>query len=773
LCVTDSSELVGSSKSNSSSEVERERTYVDALFARLDALTEDARERLVDTRRISVGGNHQSRSERDAYARLYEDTIATLERVGDRLVFGRLDVADPDDPDDAFRYIGRVGLRDAEHRPLLLDWRVPGASAFYQATAAYPMGMRARRHLTLSGREVIGVEDEVFDASLYDSERTHLQGEGALLAAVTADRTGRMTDIVATIQGEQDRIIRSPLEGVLIVQGGPGTGKTAVALHRAAYLLYSYRERLRGSGVLVVGPSSAFLTYIEQVLPSLGETGVVMASLGSLYPGLDATRHDASPVAALKGSAEMADLLRRAVRSRQIVPTGAVTLDIEGERLEVPPTLVADAMRRAQERGKPHNVARVTFNKIALDAMTRAFADVIRARGTTVDESDERVLREDIRSSYDVRVLLNGAWMPLTPEKFVEDLYARPNWLATLTAHWTPERRAMLRRERGAGFTIEDVPLLDEAAELLGPYDPSGGAAKRQAKASRKRDVENARIAIENMGVEGIVSAEQVAGAFAEGGDDRSTAERAADDREWTYGHIVVDEAQELSPMQWRVLARRNPLRSFTIVGDMAQGSSPAAARTWDDVVGALARRRRGRAPQIPIEHRVEHLTVNYRTPRQIVEEAGRFAEAAGLAVTETHAVRDGDPVEHVTVRRSDVLAEIVARVTEERARIGTGTMGVIVPDADVAAVRTALAGRTGDVRSLGSPRPGSVTVLTGAEAKGLEFDGVLLVDPDGVGADAARAAAAVYVAMTRPTRRLVVIAVAEASGTTQAAANG
>ncbi len=311
-------------------EIDRERGYVDGLFARLDELTAEAEQRLAEVRRQAVGGNHQSRSERDAYARLYEDTIATLDRVGDRLVFGRLEVSEPESDDDAFRYIGRVGLRDREHRPLLLDWRVPGASAFYQATAAHPMGMRARRHLTLEGRSVIGVEDEVFDATLYDDERTHLQGEGALLAAVTAERTGRMTDIVATIQGEQDRIIRSPLEGVLIVQGGPGTGKTAVALHRAAYLLYSYRERLRGSGVLMVGPSSAFLTYIEQVLPSLGETGVVMASLGSLYPGVHATAHDARDVAAVKGSGEMAALLRRAVRSRQVVPSAPVTLDVEG-----------------------------------------------------------------------------------------------------------------------------------------------------------------------------------------------------------------------------------------------------------------------------------------------------------------------------------------------------------------------------------------------------------------------------------------------------------
>jgi DNA helicase IV len=362
-----------------SSELDRERDYVSTLYERLDALKAEAREKLASTRRDAVGGNHQSRSERDAYARLYEDTLAQLGEVDDRLAFGRLELREPDETTSPatsggsdgegrgfFRYIGRIGLRDREHHPILLDWRVPGASAFYQATAATPMGARARRHLTLSGRTVTRLEDEVFDASLLDRGDAQLQGEGALMAALTAQRTGRMTDIVATIQAEQDRIIRSPLDGVLVVQGGPGTGKTAVALHRAAYLLYSHRERLRGSGVLVVGPSKSFLRYIEQVLPSLGESGVVLASLGSLYPGVDASRDDAPDVAALKGSAKMADLLKRAVRSRQVVPTEPTEVDVDGERMVVQPELVRDALRRAQERGKPHNEARVAFNKSAL-----------------------------------------------------------------------------------------------------------------------------------------------------------------------------------------------------------------------------------------------------------------------------------------------------------------------------------------------------------------------------------------------------------------------
>ena len=246
-------------------ELQREQDYVATLYARLDALQREAEQQLDAIRLLDVGGNHQGRSERDTFARLYEDRILQLREVDERLAFGRLEFAadadDPDDPDgetSVLRYIGRIGLRDENLQPILLDWRVPQASAFYQATAATPLGARARRHLLSKGRSIIRIEDEVFDAALLESDAAELQGEGALLAALTAQRTGRMADIVATIQAEQDRIIRSELKGVLVVQGGPGTGKTAVALHRAAYLLYSHRERLKSSGVLIVGPSRSF-----------------------------------------------------------------------------------------------------------------------------------------------------------------------------------------------------------------------------------------------------------------------------------------------------------------------------------------------------------------------------------------------------------------------------------------------------------------------------------------------------------------------------------
>ncbi|ROQ38207.1 DNA helicase IV [Frondihabitans sp. PhB188] len=741
------------------SELDRERDYVQTLYERLDTLKDEARARLVETRREMVGGNHQSRSERDAYARLYEDTLAQLSEVDDRLAFGRLELEKPDETtsptagDGAFRYIGRVGLRDTDHHPILLDWRVPGASAFYQATAATPMGARARRHLTLSGRAVTRIEDEVFDPTLLDRGDAQLQGEGALMAALTAQRTGRMTDIVATIQGEQDRIIRSELDGILVVQGGPGTGKTAVALHRAAYLLYSHRERLRGSGVLVVGPSRSFLRYIEQVLPSLGESGVVLSSLGGLFPGVEATIDDAPDVAALKGSARMADLLRRAVRSRQIVPTEPVEVDIDGERMVVQPQLVAEALRRAQDRGKQHNVGRVTFNKLAITALSKQLVQQLRTRGTTIDEADELVLRDDIRQSYDVRVLLNTAWLPLSPQKLLEDIYARPNWLATITPQWTPEQRALLRRPRGEAMTISDVPLLDEAAELLGEFDAVADADKRARKQQQKRDIENAERAIENMQVEGMVTASDIAGNFAERAASMTTAERAADDRTWAYGHVVVDEAQELSPMQWRLLARRCPLRSFTVVGDIAQASSPASADSWERAIQSLLGRRRREGAW-----RLEELTVNYRTPSQIVEYAEAVARSTGLRITPSRSVRASEwPVRET--RSSDAADGVVEAVTTDREIDSAGTLAVIAPPEVVPALVTAL-----DAAFPGLVAPGTsslttpISVLSPATSKGLEFDSVVVVAPSRILALSSRGNASLYVAMTRPTQRLTVV---------------
>ncbi|WP_295128430.1 UvrD-helicase domain-containing protein [uncultured Leifsonia sp.] len=734
------------------SELDRERAVVSGLYERLDTLRAETEERLTRVRRESVGSNHQARSERDAFARLYEDQLLQLRDVDSRLVFGRLLLDERVDGTD-HRYIGRVGLRDDDQRSLLVDWRAQQASAFYQATASERMGVRARRHLTMNGRQVVRIDDEVFDEALLDGDATgeQVQGEGALLAALTAQRTGRMHDIVATIQAEQDRIIRSDLRGALVVQGGPGTGKTAVALHRAAYLLYANRQRLSASGVLVVGPSSAFLRYIEAVLPSLGETGVVMQTLGELFPGVEATAEDAPEAARLKGAAAMARLLSRAVRSRQKAPDEPQTIVVDNERLVVQPELVQRAIAKAQRTGKPHNVARVTFVKQALGELTEQLAAQLRAGGSTIDDADLRVLREDLRTSYDVRVLLNTAWLPLTPQKLLQDLYARPAWLAELTPRWSTAEREALLRDRSAPFTVSDVPLLDEAAELLGDFPGRGDPNTRERERQRKRDLENARAAIRNMGVEGLVSAEQLADGFAEQIDRGTTAERAAADRSWTYGHVVVDEAQELSPMQWRVLVRRCPMKSFTIVGDIAQVASAAGATSWDEAL----------RPSFKDAWRLEELTVNYRTPAQITREAERIAQDAGLPITPTRAVREGDwPIRRVGAGRTGLTAAVAEAVAHDRGIDGEGTLAVIATATDVESVAAAVRERFGDEAARGAAgltRP--ISVLTGYEAKGLEFDAVVLADPAALAAESVRGAASLYVAMTRPTQRLTLVA--------------
>ncbi|TFC93289.1 MULTISPECIES: ATP-binding domain-containing protein [Cryobacterium] len=769
-------------------ELQREQNYVANLYARLDALQREAEQQLVAVRRLDVGGNHQSRSERDTFARLYEDRIVQLREVDDRLAFGRLEVAASDSDSDSgsdsvYRYIGRLGLRDEDLQPILLDWRVPQASAFYQATAATPLGARARRHLLSKGRDIVRIEDEILDAALLegDSATVH-QGEGALLAALTAQRTGHMSDIVSTIQAEQDRIIRSDLKGVLVVQGGPGTGKTAVALHRAAYLLYTHRDRLKNSGVLIVGPSESFLNYIEAVLPSLGETGVVLASVGQLYPGIEATREDAPAVAAIKGQTSMARLVERAVRSRQRVPSSSQVLVVNGDRITLKPQLIETAIHRARASGKPHNEARVTFVKNALAALSREWLAQLKAQGRSMDDTDLPMLREDLRLADDVRVALNTAWLPLTPEKLVQDLYARPQWLAQLTPAWTPAKRALLHRARGAEFTISDVPLLDEAAEHLGEYNVVDAAQKREQKEQRKRDVENAELAISNMEVKGLVNAKALADNFAELGDRATTAERAALDRSWTYGHVVVDEAQELSPMQWRLVLRRGPLRSFTIVGDIAQAASAAAASNWRDALAPLLS-----GSQEESRWRLEELTVNYRTPSQIASAAESMALAHNLPITPARSVRASEwPI--------STLPDVVSAVRRERLLGLGGTVAVIVLEPALAGVVAALSAAFGDSGvgvgagggggvgvgvgvgggggaglglgggvgiSVGVGAAGllkDVAVLTPHDAKGLEFDAVIVVDPAGIVAASSRGAGALYVAMTRPTQRLYLV---------------
>ncbi|PQZ96619.1 AAA family ATPase [Arthrobacter sp. MYb224] len=729
-----------------------ESQYVARLYDRLDELRAEKVEQLARTRATGAVGTFQNQSERDSFASLYEDRIAQLDAVQDRLVFGRLDMADHGEGIEP-RYIGRIGLSDEELNRLMIDWRASEAAPFYQATALNPRGVRRRRHLMLKGRTVAGIEDDVLDETWLDEGHTH-HGEGALMAALREKRTGRMGDIVGTIQAEQDAIIRAELPGAVVVQGGPGTGKTAVALHRAAFLLYEYRERLKNAGVLIVGPSNSFMRYIERVLPSLGETGVVMSSVGELYHGVAAGPETNRTVAKVKGRLSMAKVIAAAVRNRQRLLAEDRTVVVEGTRLTLTRGMVRNARERARHSHKPYNEARETFTKVIVGDLAEQLLRKLEESAGQPSAADRSYLPQEVRESWDVRVAINLCWMPLSPQGLLEELYAKPHLLEAAAPRLSQSDRDALFRPAGSAFTEADVPLLDEAAELLGEFvNPQDAPDNSQYE----RDVENAKMALNNMdtmlanaGIDGVVTAEQVAAVNQETAASQSAAERAVADRTWAYGHIVVDEAQELSPMQWRLLVRRCPMKSFTIVGDIAQTSAASGANSWAQAL----------EPFLGKRYNLEELTVNYRTPAQIADAAVRVAQAAGLRITTPRAVREGDwPPVLTYAPQGRLIEQLIAQLPEELDYAAGGLQAIIVPQELLAAARAAVTKVYGERVGTGSGgMVQDIVVITARESKGLEFDGVIIVEPAQLIADVDGGVGDLYVAMTRTTQRLHVI---------------
>ena len=728
-------------------QLREEQEAVDRRYARLDDLRAQTADRLRRTRRVGPSGSPQNRSERDAFATLYEDRLAQLDAVEQRLTFGRLDMED-----GSARYVGRIGLTDPDHTVLLTDWRAPAAQPFYRATAAQPDGVVRRRHLVTRGRLVTGVEDELLDLDAVASGETDvatLAGEGALLAALAGARTGRMGDIVATIQAEQDAVIRSDLAGALVVQGGPGTGKTAVALHRAAYLLYAHRRSLERSGVLLVGPSRVFLRYIDQVLPSLGETGVVTTTVAELFPGVRADGVEAETVAEIKGRAVWRQILARAVRQRQGVRLPARTVSLDGQVVTVDPRDVAEAAARARRTGQPHNLARAAFVRDMLGRLAQQYVAQL-AFPVPADERGEVV--EDLRTTREVRIALNLAWMPLTPQRLLESLFARPERLEAAAPELSAEERAALTRPAGSPWTPADVPLLDEAAELLGEDDQAERAQAAEDARRRQAEIEFARDVLTTSGTGALVSAELLVDRFTHSGPLLTTAERAAADRTWTYGHVIIDEAQELSAMAWRMLVRRVPTRSMTIAGDLAQTSSAAGARAWDAML----------SPALGTSWRLAELTVNYRTPAEVADTAQDVADAAGLPTSPLTSARRV-PGSLVVETVADLEAGVVAHARAALDRLGpaddgAGRVAVIAAPGRVDALRDALArSAVADALRTGSFLDARLAVLSPRAAKGLEFDVVVLAEPAEVALEGG--AGDLYVAMTRPTQALHVVA--------------
>jgi DNA helicase IV len=695
-----------------------------------------------------TGGELSARWERDVSVHRWSERVGALSAARSGLCFGRLDHTD-----GSTSYIGRIGLTDpADGESALTDWRAPAARPFYCATLATPLGVTRRRHFQLAGtapdERVTTFHDDVLDQGADSGSAS----DPALLAALRAPRGSTMRDIVTTIQAEQDAIIRLPLSGTVVIEGGPGTGKTAVALHRVAYLLYTHRERLARSGVLVVGPSAGFISYVGGVLPALGESAVVFTTPGRLAQGVVATAVDSDEVARTKGDLAMVGVLRRAVADRQGLPGAPITIDLEDVTVEIDRATAAEARRRARAGGLPHNAARATFRDAlggllvqqGLEKLDRGLEDPpelaellrgldipeIEPAGAAEVSAEMRAeLRDDLRANLDFHAAVEELWPVLTPQRTLADLYASRDRLAAAGLGLEG-----LHRPEGSPWTVADAPLLDELAELLGP-PPDGPVGSREPDSRYAGEVLSILEAADrdlagedpdelrptDFVTADVLAARQVPEHLA------SVAERAAGDRDWRYGHLVVDEAQELSAMDWHVLLRRCPSRSVTAVGDLAQRSAPAGAQAWADVL----------APHLGSRWTYRTLTVNYRTPSEIMAPAAEvLAEFAPDRQPPDSVRSTGEEPWRRTVPATDLIAEVRKAVEAEAAEVaqrGHGTLAVIAADADGLADLPA-------------------EVHTPVSAKGLEFDVVVIVDPERI---RAHNPADLYVSMTRATQRL------------------
>ncbi|MBT3167870.1 AAA family ATPase [Streptomyces sp. Vc74B-19] len=727
----------------------QEQEFIDGLYARVDLLRGDAEAGVTDA--LAQGHTpRQARLERDILVAERSGLLAALNAVDGSLCFGRIDLTS-----GQTHHIGRIGLRadDAERTPVLIDWRAGVARPFYLATGHTPMGLRRRRHIATEGRRVTDLHDEILD--LGDDTRTGHEdptGDAVLLAALNSARTGRMGDIVRTIQADQDRMIRAPHRGVMVVEGGPGTGKTAVALHRAAFLLYEHRELLARRAVLIVGPNPAFLGYIGEVLPSLGETGVLLATVGELFPGVRTTRTDTPRAAAVKGRAEMADVLAEVVRDRQALPDPVIAIEHDREVLMLDDGLVNVARERTRAAKLPHNVAREHFEGYILNTLTDMLAERIGTDpydgSNLLDPSDITQIRDELAGNPEVWSAIDRLWPRVTPQRLVADFLAAPE------GYLPDEDAAAIRRPVTRHWTVSDVPLLDEAAELLGEDDR---LARERAEQERQRQIAYAQGVLdvsyasrtfefedkedddpessEVLSAHDIIDAERFAERHEED-DHRSAAERAAADRTWAFGHIIVDEAQELSPMAWRLLMRRSPTRSMTLVGDPAQTSEAGGVGSWEGIL----------APYV--EDRWEHhrLGVNYRTPAEIMDVAAAVVRAEHPGFEPPSSVRATGvrPWARVTDDLPGATAEAVAELTPEE-----GRLAVVAPRE----LHRALAARLDGVTAGAEPDlTHQVVLLEPRQAKGLEFDSVLVVEPGRYGTSD------LYVALTRATQRLGVL---------------
>jgi DNA helicase IV len=709
------------------SEIAAEQAYLDRVYVRLDQLRVSAAEVEKAGYSLARVGNFGALVERDAMVYHAARRRRALESEHDGLVFGRLDLG-PDGvsgadaaavapvvPGGEVRYIGRLGLRDEEYESLVVDWRAPAAAPFYRATPADRMGVVRRRSIRSTGEKVVSVEDDLLDPE-GAPESMVVIGDGALLANLSR-ATGRgMKDIVATIQREQDDAIRSPASGITIVRGGPGTGKTAVALHRAAYLLYADRNRYESGGVLVVGPSDVFVGYVSRVLPSLGEDTATLRSLGQLVEGVQATRHEPPEIAAIKGSLRMQRVLGRAARGPVPGSPDKLRILYRGELLSLDRPALDELRRTVFGLGVRRNAGRAKAAGHVLDALWRQSVQLLPAGRQQKREE----FAPDIAERPEFIRFMRGWWPVLRPVEvlgWLADRQRLSRWaggvlsnreIATLAASIDPDALP-------GGLSVEDIALLDELHEILG--DPP---ARKRAPRDPYQVAEGVR--------EVTTYADRIAAARAQ------AVERPDDYRD--YAHVIVDESQDVSPMQWRMVGRRGPHATWTIVGDPAQAAWADAAEADRAMQSAVGTRRRSTFT----------LTTNYRNSAEIFAVAARVIRAVHPDIELPSAVRSSGlaPVETLTTDLETAVREAAKTLLDQV----EGTVGVITPTARRAEV-------AGWVDGLGAQRLQTVGAL---DSKGMEYDGVLVVEPADIRDEATTGFRTLYVALSRATQRLTTV---------------
>ncbi|MEO6570180.1 MAG: ATP-binding domain-containing protein [Ilumatobacteraceae bacterium] len=698
-------------------DLDAEQAYIDLAYDCLEQSKKIAWQ-LRDLTEPDLGGTFQARFERNAFDEALVKRLTDLDLGNAALVFGRIDrhaVGDdgvPLDGDELEGYhIGRLAVADGDAEPVVVDWRAPVAEPFYRATGREPMGLARRRHFAVERRTLLGIEDELFgeghlgvghdDGLGAPGGRAELRGYSTLIASLERGRTGALGDIVATIQSEQDEIIRSPQAGVLVVQGGPGTGKTVVALHRAAYLLYTYRFPLEDQGVLVIGPNRVFLRYIEQVLPSLGEAGIEQVVLGDLVPDVTfAARSDRvdPPLAArVKGDARMSDVIDHAVNDRERPLRSDLVVPFRSGFVRLRADDTARILRQARRRFRRHNSARRWIEGELWSAMAATW------RGDEINTAD---IRADVRALPEVREALERMWPLLTPAQLLHDLFGSMALLRLASDGILEDREyKALHRARSASigdvrWSAADVALLDDAREVLGPVPRRGGKI------------------------------------------DESDEIR-------TYGHIVIDEVQDLTPMQLKMATRRSLNGAMTVVGDIAQATGPLAPDDWQDVLAHLPDKKPAR---------VIGLSVGYRIPSQIMDLANKVMAVATPGLRAPDSVRVGDAAPHI-VQADDVVAGVIAEIAHVRADLATGSLAVVAPDDlcdDISDALIVAGLEHGRAATTGLDQ--LLTVVPVSVIKGLELDAVIVVEPSRIVSDQEHGLRALYVALTRSTQRLSIV---------------